>query len=262
MNKNLNDKIKESIETRQLSENLFFISIACLNEKIKKSRIATPSYEKQREIIARAALDNGIDKSTISEMKDTISKSDYPTFKQITAITEIIEDGDYTFVSGFIPTKGHIHFKTEEEIQEYRKSVPAKKHKDILAEEFKELCDYLENDILNCSLTDSEKKSLQNIRTKEYSYSFMLDTVKMYRGEITRNIQSRTFQSIHTKWCYVVEIIKSRLPEMARNIKNAEKAEKMTLDALDDYAERLKHKGAKYQRKTVDDIHHRFDEYW
>lgn len=106
MNRNLNLKIKESIETKQLSENLLLLCLACLHEKITYSERIEARLEKQRGIIAKAALENGIDRKEISQKIVAIPQKDYPTFKQITAISDIIESNDYTFISGLIPQKG------------------------------------------------------------------------------------------------------------------------------------------------------------
>lgn len=136
MNRNLNLKIRESIKTKQLSENLLLLCLACLHEKITYSERIETRLEKQRDIIAKTALEHGIDRKEISQKIVAISKKDYPTFKQITAVSDTIESGDYIFISGCIPTKGHIHFKTDGELKTDLERKPAKKKVNTDSENF------------------------------------------------------------------------------------------------------------------------------
>lgn len=215
MNRNLNLKIKESIKTKQMSENLFLLCLACLNEKITYSERIETRLEKQRDIIANAALKNGIDRKDISQKIIAISKKDYPTFKQIAAVSDTIESGDYTYVSGLIPTKGHIHFKTEDEMKSDLERKSVKKKIDIGLEGFYEMCDYVEKQIMYDSLTEDMKKLLKNLKTKTYDYPFILQTFKFYHTDIEKAVQkNKPFESAYNKCQYICGIVKKKLPDM------------------------------------------------
>lgn len=258
MNRNLNLKIKESIETKQLSENLLLLCLACLHEKITYSEQATSRFEKQRDIIAKAALENGISKEEISKNIVTISKTDYPTFKSMAAVTEIIESGNYAFVSGLIPTKGHIHFKTDEELESDLERKPYKKKVDDF-EEFYKLCEYVEKQIMYDSLTEDMRKLLQKLKTKTYDYPIILQTFKYCHADIERGIKrNKPFKSSYNKCQYVCGIIKKKLPEMVYMLQQQQKADEkiMNMD-FSNYGDT----GANYQRKTKD-VSHKFDDLW
>ncbi len=226
MNRNLNLKIKESIETKQLSENLFLLCLACLHEKITYSEQATSRFEKKMDIIAKTALEHGVSQEEISEKIVTISKKDYPTFKSIATISEIIESDDYTFVSGLIPTKGHIHFKADEELKADLARKPVKKKVDADSEGFYELYEYVEKQIMYDSLTEDMRKLLRNLQTKTYDYPFILQTFKMYHADIEKEIQrNKPFESPYNKCQYVCGIVKKKLPDMAYRLQQQEKQE-------------------------------------
>ena len=74
MNQNLRLRIEESINSKIISPNLLFISLACLNEKIVYSPLVHHNLEKQRNIIAKTALNNGILKENIALKIKTITK--------------------------------------------------------------------------------------------------------------------------------------------------------------------------------------------
>ncbi|MGY3666083.1 hypothetical protein [Roseburia sp. 1XD42-69] len=251
MNRNLNLKIKESIQTKQLSKNLLLLCLACLHEKITYSERIEARLEKQRDIIAKAALENGIDRKEISQKIVTIHQKDYPKFKQITAVSDIIESGCYAFISGLIPTKGHIHFKTDEELKIDLERKPVKKKIDADSEGFYELCEYVEKQIVYDSLTEDIKKLLQKLKTKTYDYSFILQTFKFYHTDIEKAVQkNKPFESAYSKCQYVCGIIKKKLPEMDDRLQQQEKADEKIINM--DFSE-LNDTGASYQRKTKDD---------
>lgn len=259
MNRNLNLKIKESIETKQLSENLLLLCLACLHEKITYSERIETRLEKQRDIIAKVALENGIDRKDISQKIVTILKKDYPTFKQITAVSDTIESGDYIFISGLIPTKGHIHFKTEDEMKSDLERKSVKKKIDIGLEGFYEMCDYVEKQIMYDSLTEDMKKLLKNLKTKTYDYPFILQTFKSYCTDIEKGIQrNNPFKSAYNKCQYVCGIVKKKLPDMDDRLRQQKKADEklMNMDVSG-----FNEMGASYQRQTRD-ISNKLDGLW
>lgn len=259
MNRNLNLKIKESIETKQLSENLLLLCLACLHEKITYSERIDIRLEKQRDIIAKVALENGINRKDISQKIIAIRQKDYPTFKNITEIARIIESGDYTFVSDLIPTKGHIHFKTEEEMKADLERKPCKKKTDINSEGFYELCEYVEKEIMYDSLTEEMKKLLKKLRIKTYDYPFIMQTFRCYHAEIEKGIQkNKPFESAYNKCQYVCGIVKKKLPEMDYRIRQQKKADEKLMNM--DFS-KLNDTGARYQRKTTD-ISGKYDDLW
>lgn len=259
MNRNLNLKIRESIKTKQLSENLLLLCLACLHEKITYSERIETRLEKQRDIIAKTALEHGIDRKEISQKIVAIPQKDYPTFKQITAVSDIIESNDYTFISGLIPTKGHIHFKTDEELKTDLERKPAKKKVNTDSEGFYELCDYVEKQIMYDSLTEDMKKLLKDLKAKTYDYPFILKIFKCYQSDIEKGIQkNKPFKSAYNKCQYVCGIVKKKLPEMAYRIREQKKADEKLMGM--DFSE-LNDTGASYQRQTTD-ISSNFDGLW
>lgn len=252
MNKNLNDKIKESIELEIISENLCFLCLARLHDKITNSPNYEYHYEEQRKIIGSVAIDNGIEKSVISQKIVSIAKEDYPTYKSISKIVEIIKSGYYTFVPDFIPEKGMIHYKSDEQIKKDKARQPVPKKKDTDEQEFTMLCDWLnskECGLFYAKLSNSELKKLRKLKTKEYSYEVILKCFQWNLREINKSLSNITFESYDNRFSYIITIVKNKLSNTIYKIKQDKEAEERLLNMDFSY---LNHTPVEYPRATED----------
>lgn len=252
MNKNLNDKIKESIELKIISENLCFLCLARLHNKITNSPNCEYHYEEQRKIIASVAIDNGIEKSAISQKIVSIAEEDYPTYKSISDIVEIIKSGYYTFMPDFIPEKGMIHYKSDEQIKKDKARQPVPKKKDTDEQEFTMLCDWLnskECGLFYAKLSNSELKKLRKLKTKEYSYEVILKCFQWNLREINKSLSNTTFQSYDNRFSYIIAIVENKLAKTIHKIQQDKNAEERLLTM--DFSH-LTNERAEYTRATKD----------
>lgn len=251
VNRNLRLKIEESIETKQLSENLFYLCLACLNEKITFSKLSLKFLENQRNTIATAAIFNGVSKFVLQDKILKISGNDYPTFKTITNISEMIQNNNYTFVSGFIPDK-MIHYKTDDKLQADLARKPVVKKLDVDTEEFKELCEYVAKEILSypngISLMNNQKNILGRMKTSQYTYGVILKCFKQYQREIEQALFGKSYKSEFNKLQYITGIVKHYLPDVVKEIERQKRAE-IKLSEMDIPIYYF-YSGAEYQKKT------------
>ncbi len=201
----------------ELSANLLFLCLACLNEKINfTNKSSVLNLIGQRNIIAKTALKSGIDKSLLVNKIQSIDKNDYPTLKQIQRIVKVIENNDYSFNSNFIPDK-MIHYKTEEELKADLKRIP--KERKAIDIDFINLCEYVKHEVLfytNYDLTEQQKNYLKRLKISSYSYSIILQCFKEYHNEIDIALKQNNFKSDFNKLCYACAIVKNHLVEVVK----------------------------------------------
>lgn len=212
MNRNLRLKIEESIVTRQISENLCFLCLACLNDKITYSKQTLVELERQRNIIAAVILKNRIAKETLLEKMRTVSRKDYPTFRTIVVIAQIIENNDYSFVQGFIPDR-MIHYKDNDELLEDKKRIiPEKQAVVSESEEFMELCNWIE-ECLDITVTDTVKKKLKSLEKPNRS-NVIFQCCLWNKKVIIEAIRKKApFDSEYAKFMYFCGIVKNYIPK-------------------------------------------------
>lgn len=241
MNIHLRTKIDESIETRQLSENLFLLCLACLNEKIMYSKSKQVELEKERRIIAQNALMHGIKKEDVACKIKTISPQDYPSFKKIKVISNICESNDYVYASGFIPDR-MIHYKTDEEIQADSFRKPEVKKRDVIEDELNALITYVEKDIMHESLSVNMVKQIKSLKTDIYTYAVILKTFQWFKEDIVKGTWQQHFNSAYHKFKYILKIVENKLPDAVKKVKNLERIEKEIdeADVPQEYVDRFK----------------------
>lgn len=222
MNRNLRLKIEESIATRQISENLCFLCLACLNDKITYSKQTLVELEKQRNIIAAVVLKNGISKETLLEKMRTVSRKDYPTFRTIVVIAQIIENNDYSFVEEFIPDR-MIHYKDNGELAEDEKKIIPKKQVVVFeSEEFVELCNWIE-ECLDITVTDAVKKKLKSLEKSNRSNVIFQCCLWNKKVIIDAIRKKAPFDSGYAKFMYFCGIVKNYIPKTEENMEKQKK---------------------------------------
>lgn len=222
MNRNLRLKIEESIVTRQISENLCFLCLACLNDKITYSKQTLVELEKQRNIIATVLLKNGISKDILLEKMRTISRKDYPTFRTIMAVVEILENNNYSFVERFIPDR-MIHYKDNAELAEDKKRIiPEKQVVVSESEEFMELCNWI-MEYLNINVTDAVKKKLKSLE-KSNKDNVILQCCLWNKKVIIEAIRKKApFDSEYAKFTYFCGIVKNYISKTEEDMERSRK---------------------------------------
>lgn len=219
MNRNLRLKIEESIETRTVSENLCFLCLACLNDKITYSKQTLIELESQRRIIATIAINNGVDKKVLQDNILKISKNDYPTFKTITTVSELIKNNDLSFVSGFIPDR-MIHYKSDDEILEDTKRIVPEKQASIPeTEEYIQLCDWIKK-YLDITITDTIEKALILFGKSKVVFQCCLWNQKSIIDSVRRKIP---YESEYAKFKYFLGIVKNHISQTEENMEKQKK---------------------------------------
>lgn len=253
MNRNLRLKIEESIETKQISENLIYFCVAALQDKITNSTQQQKELIEQRSILAKAALNYGISKSIFIDKILSISDICYPTFKQISRVVNVL-DGNFQFVSGFIPDK-MIRYKSEEEIQREKEKPVLRKidFADDEKEDFEKLIKYIEDDVLyytynKCVLSKSQINKLQELKKNlKTSYKIIFETFQFCRIDIEKGLSRNSFKNETHKFNYILKIVSENINTVITRIKNAEKAKK-EIESLD--MDIITHESANYVKKT------------
>ena len=89
------------------------------------------------------------------------------------------------------------------------------------------------------------------MKTKQYSYSVILETFKRYNTDIKQALRKNE-TSVKTeahKFNYVIGIVENHLPDTYRMQEHYKKAAEAAMN-IDDTI--LRHEGAKYKRQTED----------
>ena len=205
-----------------VSENLCFLCLACLNDKITYSKQTLIELENQRRIIAAIAINNGVDKKVLQDNILKISKNDYPTFKTITTVSELIKNNDLSFVSGFIPDR-MIHYKSDDELLEDTKRIIPEKQASIPeAEEYIQLCDWIKK-YLDITITDTIEKALISFgksRKCKVVFQCCLWNQKSIIDSVRRRIP---YESEYAKFKYFLGIVKNHISQTEENMEKQKK---------------------------------------
>ena len=224
MNRNWNLKICESIEQRRLSKNLLLVCLARLKDKILYSKLTLNEAKKQRSIIAKVALDNGISKEEITDNISRISPKDYPTDKKIEIISSICESSNYTFDCDFIPDK-MIHYKTDDELLADAQREPVKRKVEQIDEDLQKLINYIQKDIIYSQLTASMIKELKSLKTGKYTYQVILKTFQDSKETIVKAKWYNHFDSTYQYYKYILKVVKMRFPMDYKGLRSKKEIE-------------------------------------
>lgn len=256
MNKNINDAIQDSISNQKISINLLLLCLAAVNNKIifSKQNISGYGYELQRDAFAKILLNNGMSKEILSDKIQTISKHDYPSFKQIKRIYDIISNGNFVITNN-IPDRW-IHYKTEQELQlDKERKLDIEKKKNADNEKLIELCQFVERNILYYTdgiihLSKNQRSILERLRSPVFSYDVILQCFKEYSRDIKKALAEKEFRDEQHRFQYICGIIRNHLPDIIKKKMQRQKSEegflKMDLKCVTYTG------GATYQRKTKD----------
>lgn len=258
MNRNLRLKIEDAISSNTWSANLLYLCLAALQEKITYTPISTTHYEQQRNILAKYAVANGIDKAVLVEKMKTISKDDYPTLKTITKIVDLIQNGYGFFVDDFIPNR-MIHYKSDAQIAEDAKRKPAIKKRDIENEQFSELIQLVRKEYNNnLPLNSHQNSKLQKMKTSVYTFEVILKTFNDYSKDIQQSLWGKSFKSGNDRFDYICAIVENHLNDTVSEIERRAEIERM-----DDIAFTNIHaESATYQPKSTVDKNRKFSHLW
>ena len=220
-------RFDEGLKNRILCENMLLMSLAYLNYRLTydsslKSNVVA-KYQKQKTILARCAIANGISKDTIADKIQLLSSVSYPSDGQIARLTEIAESNVYSFQSGFIPDTD-LKLKSDEEIADFKSKKSIKRNDLLIKDEqdFIDLCSFIESEIVSFQLTDDMRKRLQKLKKDDYDYPVILQSFKWHKSNINKSIERKVkteqFKDIYSKFIYICAIIERKLPETLQKI--------------------------------------------
>ena len=222
----------DSIRNQIICPNMLLMSIAYINNqlnynpKLNTKHIA--KYQNQRTILARCAIEHNISKGSIREIIDSLSADRYPSDNQISSLVRLIEREDYSFVETVndISNKDML-LKTDEEINQ--QSQQRRIDRDRIAvqteKEFTELRSYVEREITRFTLSPDMVNKLMGLHRKEYSYPVILQCCKFYRDNITKSVAKTYFDNAYDKFCYILSIVKRKLPDTIQIIERRKNEE-------------------------------------
>ena len=232
-------------------------------------------YTRYRDTMCRAAIQNDLTRDQIATAIYTIDKCRFPSEQQTSRLFDLIS-ATYRFVDNdsVIPDSDLI-FLNDTEISERKNHIPVKQTKQLhtqqtqplqSSKEFTELSDYLESEIIpelfRFPMTEPMKKRLQSLETDQFDFSVILKCFQWYKRDIVKAIKSKApFKTDFDKFCFMCGVAKNYLQETVKNIDDQERQQQKAERFLLEYAERLNHKSAEYQRRT-EEPPPGFENYW
>lgn len=258
MNKNLADKIVESLEKRILSKTLLLICIAKLWERTTYTKQDNAERRRKLYYIVNFVVEKQyISKDEITNILPTISMECCPSYDRIDRVVEIIGSGEYSYDDSFIPERW-IKYKSAEQLEKDRrrkrltdyqaeskqKNKPEKQVEDISADELQareDLYRYVEERILNYDkgivLNSAQIISINNLlhgpnglrqnQEVKYTYTLIFETFKYCTTEIEKQFIGKRFKNENHKLNYACSIVGNYINTVYNEMKKAKEAEEI-----------------------------------
>lgn len=284
MNKNLADKIEESLNKRIISKTLLLICIAKLWERTTFTKQDNKERREKRDLLAKFVLANQyISKDEIGKILPTISMECCPSYDRIDKVVEIINNGEYTYDESFIPERW-IKYKSAEQIREdlQRKTLAdyqvesqtnkaPKKQKEMLSEDElqareklyryveKRILGYEDGIVLNSiqmasidSLVNGSNKNLRQSQEIKYTYDLILRTFKYCTKEIDKNLIGKCFRDENHKLNYICKVASAYINTVYQRPQHIPVSTGLKVETYEEQMERFKrgHPSIKMKEKT------------
>ena len=212
-------KFDEALQDRIVCDNMLLMSISalnyeiCFNDKLTNKQVAV--YQQYRSTIAKTAIDNGIAKSRITEVMQTLSPERYPSPQQITQLITLIQNRSYNYKADYIPDSD-MKYKTATEIQDQQQAVIKRNQAQIEHEkQFNVICDYISKQFNISPITADMQAKLNEITV---SNDIVLQALKWYTDEIQRAISGKQFSNSFDRFSYILGVIKKKIPDTTTRI--------------------------------------------
>ena len=217
-------KFDEALQNGIISDNMLLMAVSalnneiCFNDKLTNKQVAV--YQQYRSTIAKTAIDNGIAKSRITEVMQTLSPERYPSPQQITQLITLIQNRSYNYKADYIPDSD-MKYKTATEIQDQQQAVIKRNQAQIEHEkQFNVICDYISKQFNISPITADMQAKLNEITV---SNDIVLQALKWYTDEIQRAISGKQFSNSFDRFSYILGVIKKKIPDTIAQIEKDQK---------------------------------------
>jgi len=227
---NMDDKrlrlaIEDSATKGIVSANLLYCCIAALNNKINKSKSDEQVYKRYRNILAEIAIYKlNIDKETINIRVTTLSEGCYPSLKAVVRVMDMVDKG-YIVDNSFIPDNLlKYEDKTVKSLAKIKETTTEEKHYIVADKTFEKICSFIEKEFI-IDLNDYLQREILKA-VESYSFSTVESGLRWEKNDILSSLRSRDLSSNSAKCKYFLGILKNKLPEIDKKIKQQELARK------------------------------------
>lgn len=222
----------EALNHNILSTNMLLMALSALNNEIHYNDNLTDKkvaeYQSYRTILAKTALNNGVDKQRISKVMKFLSSDRYPSYNQILRLITLINSNTYIYHADYIPDTDLV-FKSETEISEQEQQPIIIRNQNNIEQEqqFSEICDTLSNSFYISPITADMQAKIRQIQA---SNDIIMQALKWHKNDINKALCDKQFNNSYDKFSYLIGIIKKKIPEVIKKLERDKKEEQELFD--------------------------------
>lgn len=222
----------EALNHNILSTNMLLMALSALNNEIhyndKLTDKKVAEYQSYRTILAKTALNNGVDKQRISKVMKFLSSDRYPSYNQILRLITLINSNTYIYHTNYIPDTDLV-FKSETEISEQEQQPIIIRNQNNIEQEqqFNEICNTISNSFHISPITADMQVKIRQIQA---SNDIILQALKWHTSDINKALCDKQFNNSYDKFSYVIGILKKKIPDTISSIEQQEKEEQELFD--------------------------------
>lgn len=222
----------EALNHNILSSNMLLMALSALNNEIhyndKLTDKKVAEYQSYRTILAKTALNNGVDKQRISKVMKFLSSDRYPSYNQILRLITLINSNTYIYHADYIPDTDLV-FKSETEISEQEQQPIIIRNQNNIKQEqqFNEVCDTLSNSFHISPITADMQAKIRQIQS---SNDIVLQALKWHKNDIKKALCDKQFNNSYDKFSYVIGVLKKKIPEVIKKLERDKKEEQELFD--------------------------------
>ena len=217
-------KFDEALQDRIVCDNMLLMSISALNYEIQyNSQISDKTvteYIKFRSQIAKCAITHGVTKNKIQKTMQLLSSERYPSYNQILKLINLLNENSYEYIADYIPDSD-MKYKTDTELQDTNSQPVIQRNQNSIESEqqFNEICEIIKINYGIDITTDMQAK----LRQIKESNDIILKTIKQNTNDIYKAISGKRFDNNYEKLCYILGVIKKKIPDTIAQIEKDQK---------------------------------------
>ena len=217
-------KFDEALQDRIVCDNMLLMSISALNYEIQyNSQISDKTvtgYIKFRSQLAKCAITHGVTKNKIQKTMQLLSSERYPSYNQILKLINLLNKNSYEYIADYI-SDSDMKYKTDTELQDTNSQPVIQRNQNSIESEqqFNEICKIISGNYDITITADMQTK----IRTIKESNDIILKTIKQNTNDIYKAISGKRFDNNYEKLCYILGVIKRKIPDTIAQIEKDQK---------------------------------------
>lgn len=217
-------KFDEALQDRIVCDNMLLMSISALNYEIQyNSQISDKTvrgYIEFRSQLAKCAITHGVTKNKITKTMQLLSSERYPSYNQILKLINLLNKNSYEYIADYI-SDSDMKYKTDTELQDTNSQPVIQRNQNSIESEqqFNEICEIISGNYDITITADMQTK----IRTIKESNDIILKTIKQNTNDIYKAISGKRFDNNYEKLCYILGVIKRKIPDTIAQIEKDQK---------------------------------------